>query len=56
MQFGSESALIPDGNWIKGWERTWMDSFILYNLDPNYGIDVLNHSIYFYPQQEDSAL
>ena len=49
-QFGGEKAIIPEFNWVNGWENTWIESFKSYNGASGYGISVFNHSKKFYPQ------
>jgi hypothetical protein len=51
-QFGGENATIPESNWPKGWEKTWMDSFVKYNSGDGYSASVFNHSRKFYPQSK----
>ena len=54
-EFGGEDAIVPDSNWPKGWEKTWMDSFKAYNSASDYGISVFNHAKKFYPQKQQGA-
>jgi hypothetical protein len=56
LQFGSETTNVPDGNWPKGWEQTWMDSFMKYNSNPDYAMSVISHARKFYPQKKQGAL
>jgi hypothetical protein len=44
--------VIPEANWPKGWEQTWMDSFWIYNSGDGYSASVFNHAKKFYPQSK----
>jgi len=48
--FGDKNAIVPEGDWAKGWEGTWKESFKPYNDDPPYAKSVFNHAKKFYPQ------
>ncbi|MEK6755485.1 MAG: hypothetical protein AABZ02_04965, partial [Bacteroidota bacterium] len=56
LQFARGNGVVPEANWPKGWEQTWMDSFKNYNNDPGYGVSVLDHARKFYPQKKQGAL
>jgi hypothetical protein len=55
LQFGSATAVVPEANWSKGWEETWMDSFKKYNSAPEYGRSVFNHARKFSPQKKQGT-
>ncbi len=44
------SGDIPESQWPKGWEQTWMDSFVNYNNGDGYSASVFKNAKIFYPQ------